>query len=88
MARSRFGPGRVRSLLRVFHLVLSVATGVLLYAQGAISDSVARNGIAFVIFPLLFVTGFAMWQQAPLRRMLRGLRGARPAVEAGRANAR
>jgi hypothetical protein len=59
MARSQFGPRQVRSLMRAFHLVLSVATGVLLYAQGAISDSVARNGIAFVIFPLLFVTGAA-----------------------------
>jgi hypothetical protein len=84
MARSQFGPRQVRSLMRVVHLVLSVATGVLLYAHGAISDSVARNGIAYVIFPLLFLTGAVMWQQAALRRLLRKSRAGKQAVVADR----
>lgn len=89
MSRSSFGPSRIRKLLRAFHLVLAVATGILLYARGSISDGTARNGLAFVIFPLLFVTGIAMWQQAALRRMVRGSRGASAAAEApGRASVR
>lgn len=87
MARSPFGPRQVRSLMRVIHLVLSVATGVLLYAHGAISDATARNGIAYVIFPLLFVTGGVMWQQAALRRVLRNARAGKQAAEAERVGA-
>jgi hypothetical protein len=85
MARSQFGPRRIRSLTRAVHLTLSVATGFLLYAHGPISDSTARNGIAFVIFPLLFLTGGIMWQQAALRRLLRGARGQKPVVGKDRA---
>jgi len=81
MARSQFGPRQVRSLMRVVHLALSVATGFLLYAHGAVSDSMARNGIAFVIFPLLFITGGVMWQQAALRRLLRKRRTGKLALE-------
>jgi hypothetical protein len=72
MTRSSFGPRRIRTLMRTFHLTLSVAAGVLLYAQHAVSDSTARAGIAYVIFPLLFVSGGAMWQQARLRKLFRG----------------
>ncbi|WP_188316539.1 hypothetical protein [Solihabitans fulvus] len=72
-------PRRVRLLLRTVHLLLAGLTGYALYARHGMSDASARDLLGFVVFPLLIVTGVAMWQQARVRRMLRGDRSSESA---------
>lgn len=67
-------PRSVRRLSRAIHLVLAALGGVAVYARPLLEATTARNVLAFVVFPLLALSGVVMWQQAALRRRFTGRR--------------
>lgn len=67
-------PGVVRSALRMFHLVVAAIGVVALYVP-VIPHDTARSILGVFVMPVLALSGVAMWQQAKLRKLLRGDRG-------------
>jgi hypothetical protein len=65
-------PGEQRRLQRVVHLAAAVA--LLGYVYAPIGTRL-QGLVRLVVFPLLAVTGMAMWQAARIRRVLRRARG-------------
>jgi hypothetical protein len=69
-------PGAQRRAQRRLHLLAGAVLAAYVYAPlGAELADVVR----FAIFPILAVTGIAMWQAARIRRALRSLRTGREA---------
>lgn len=65
-------PGQQRKVQRIVHLVAAVAMLGYVYAPtGAQLQDVVR----FLVFPLLAMTGIAIWQAARIRRGLNTVRG-------------
>lgn len=64
-------PGQQRRAQRVAHLLAGVILLGYVYAPlSAELEAVVR----FAVFPILVLTGIAMWQSARIRRALRSLR--------------
>ena len=63
--------GQQRKLQRTLHLV---AAALLLGCVYAPAPSPVQDLVRFVVFPLLVVTGVAMWQAPRVRRFLRTAR--------------
>jgi hypothetical protein len=62
---------QVRTQQRAAHLVTGVIVLVAVYA-GPLLGPVFAAAVQWVVFPVLVVTGVAMWQWPRIRRMLRG----------------
>jgi hypothetical protein len=65
-------PGRQRRMQRAAHLL---AAAVLLAYVYAPVDGRLEDVVRFAVFPLLVLTGIAMWQAARIRRALRSRGG-------------
>ncbi len=59
-----------RNTLRWVHIAIAVVTGVFIYSPWG-HESWFENLMAFVVFPLLVITGVLMWQQAAVMKGLR-----------------
>lgn len=71
-AMATMTPGQQRKVQRIVHLVAAVAMLGYVYAPtGAQLQDVVR----FLVFPLLAMTGIAIWQAARIRRGLNTVRG-------------
>ena len=69
-------PGAQRRAQRRVHLLAGAVLAAYVYAPlGAELEDVVR----FAIFPILALTGIAMWQAPRIRRALRSLRAQREA---------
>lgn len=66
--------GRVRSVLRWFHIAGGMFVGAYFYSPLS-GTAWALPFIKFALIPLLVVSGVAMWKQGPLTRLLRGKAG-------------
>jgi hypothetical protein len=64
-------PARQRRALRVAHLFAGVI--VLAYVYPPLGPEL-EAAVRFAVFPILVLTGIAMWQSARIRRVLRSLR--------------
>lgn len=64
-------PTRARTLMRTVHITLGLCLGAFVYLPTAWTDPL-KAVLGLAIVPLVVVSGVAMWQQARLRRMLRG----------------
>lgn len=65
-------PGRQRRAQRAAHLF---AASVLLAYVYAPLDAQLEDVVRFAVFPVLVLTGIAMWQSARIRRALRAMQG-------------
>jgi hypothetical protein len=63
-----------RKLQRAVHLTAS--TLLLAYVYAPVDDRL-QNLVRAVVFPLLLLTGLAMWQAPRIRRVLKRVRAAR-----------
>ncbi|MCC6829853.1 MAG: hypothetical protein IT200_00775 [Thermoleophilia bacterium] len=70
-------PRRLRRATRIVHLAAGALAGFAIYARPVVGASSARDLLAIAVVPALVASGFGMWQQARLRRLLGGRR--RPA---------
>jgi hypothetical protein len=68
-------PAQQRRIQRAAHVLAAVVLFAYVYAPlgGELQDVVR-----FVVFPVLALTGIAMWQSARIRRALRARRGTGP----------
>jgi hypothetical protein len=67
-------PGALRGAQRRAHLLAAAVLFAYLYVPlGAELQDVVR----FAVFPVLVLTGIAMWQAARIRRAVRSIRGVR-----------
>ena len=73
---TRSGPGgkQVRARQRAAHLVTGVIVLVAVYA-GPLLGPVFAAVVQWVAFPVLVLSGTAMWQWPRIRRVLRGRAG-------------
>jgi hypothetical protein len=67
---SRLKPQRQRTLSRALHLVGAGLIGTFVYAPPSVSAGM-QPVIAFVVIPVLAVSGLFIWQQARITRFLR-----------------
>jgi hypothetical protein len=74
---TRITPGRQRKLQRITHLA---AAAVLLAYVYTPAEGELELVVRFVVFPLLLVSGVAMWQGARIRRALGRTRSTRARV--------
>lgn len=63
-------PTTVRRILRWGHIVASGVIGTYLYSPLA-ADPVFATLTHYVVFPLMALSGIAMWQQGRLTRLFR-----------------
>ena len=61
-------PSGIRTTVRWIHLSAAALIGVSVYSPWS-SDPVFASVLKFVAFPLLGLTGLALWQQARLLRL-------------------
>lgn len=61
-----------RKLQRAVHLAAAVA--LLLYVYAPV-EAQLQHAVRFLLFPLLALTGIAMWQAPRIRRALKAVRG-------------
>jgi hypothetical protein len=66
---------QVRTQQRATHLVAGAVVLVAVYA-GPLLGPVFAAAVQWVVFPVLVITGIAMWKWPRIRRMLRGRAGA------------
>jgi len=73
-------PGKLRRAQRGAHLFAAALLAAYVYAPlgGQVEDIVR-----FAVFPVLALTGIAMWQAARIRRGVRSLRAVRSPVSPG-----
>jgi thiosulfate reductase cytochrome b subunit len=64
--------GQQRKLQRVVHLAAAVLLLAYVYAP---LEAQLQGAARFVVFPLLALTGIAMWQAPRMRRILKAARG-------------
>jgi hypothetical protein len=64
-------PARQRRAQRAAHLLAAVVLLAYVYAP---VDSRLEDVVRFAVFPVLALTGIAMWQSARIRRALRSRR--------------
>jgi hypothetical protein len=74
-APSRPGGKQVRTRQRAAHLITGVLVLIAVYA-GPLLGPVFAAVVQWVAFPLLVLSGLAMWQWPRIRRVLRGRAGA------------
>lgn len=64
-------PSTLRQTLRWIHIAASAVVGTYLYAPFA-ENHVFAAATLYVVFPLMALSGLAMWRQAAVMRLLRG----------------
>jgi hypothetical protein len=62
-------PRRIRFLARSVHLLAAAALGLHVYGPLHMGEAL-RPALQFVLFPLVALTGIALWKQAQIRRLL------------------
>jgi hypothetical protein len=65
-------PGRQRRAQRAAHLFAALV--LLAYVYAPLDDQL-EDVVRFAVFPVLVLTGTAMWQSARIRQTLRTMRG-------------
>lgn len=74
-----------RTMTRAIHLIAAAVAAFVVYAPAVVSADTARTVLAFVVIPLLSLSGLVVWQQARLRRLFKGSSaGTRTTAGAGR----
>jgi thiosulfate reductase cytochrome b subunit len=66
--------GQQRKVQRVVHLAAAVVLLAYVYAP---VEAQLQDAVRFMVFPLLTLTGIAMWQAPRIRRTLKAVRGGR-----------
>lgn len=65
---------QLRVTLRWTHIIIAVFIGVMLYSPLGTNDAYLAL-MRFGVFPLLGLTGIAMWQQPKLGKLLKRFNG-------------
>ncbi|MEM6280715.1 MAG: hypothetical protein AAF787_00865 [Chloroflexota bacterium] len=65
---------RFRIIIRWLHIAGSGFFGAYLYSPTLATHSVFYAIVAYVIFPLMALSGIALWQQPKLMKLIKGSR--------------
>ncbi|MEO1665890.1 MAG: hypothetical protein AAFU54_14735 [Chloroflexota bacterium] len=60
-----------RTVIRWFHIIGSGFFGAYLYSSTLATNSVFYAIVAYVVFPLMAISGVALWQQPKLMKLLK-----------------
>ena len=66
----------LRTILRWFHSVAGAMIAIMIYSPLGDNDAFVLL-VQIAVLPIVILTGFWMWQQARVRRLLRGFSTAR-----------